>query len=72
MDNITIGLNTDIGSGGKIINNDFHSQFYSQRYPKEHLYKVKEHSIVIGEGCFLGAKAIIVGNRMRIVKENEE
>lgn len=41
MDSITIGRNTDIGSDGKIINYDFHSLSYSQRYPKEQLYKVK-------------------------------
>ena len=39
MDSITIGRNTDIGSGCKIIDNDFHPLPYSQRYPKEQLDK---------------------------------
>lgn len=60
MDNITIGRNTDIGSGCKIIDNDFHPLPYSQRYPKEQLDKVKKRPIVIGEGCFIGANSIIL------------
>ena len=60
MDSITIGRNTDIGSGCKIIDNDFHPLPYSQRYPKEQLDKVKKRPIVIGEGCFLGANSIIL------------
>ena len=39
MDSITIGRNTDIGSGCKIIDNDFHPLPYSQRYPNEQLDK---------------------------------
>ena len=60
MDSITIGRNTDIGSGCKIIDNDFHPLPYSLRYPKEQLDKVKKRPIVIGEGCFLGANSIIL------------
>lgn len=60
MDNITIGRNTDIGSGCKIIDNDFHPLPYSQRYPTEQLDKVKKGPIIIGEGCFLGANSIIL------------
>ena len=65
MDSITIGRNTDIGSGCKIIDNDFHPLPYSQRYPKEQLDKVKKRPIVIGEGCFIGANSIILkGNTL--------
>ena len=60
MDSIIIGRNTDIGSGCKIIDNDFHPLPYSQRYPKEQLDKVKKRPIVIGEGCFIGANSIIL------------
>ena len=60
MDSITIGRNTDIGSGCKIIDNDFHPLPYSQRYPKEQLDKLRKRPIVIGEGCFLGANSIIL------------
>ena len=60
MDSITIGRNTDIGSGCKIIDNDFHPLPYSQRYPNEQLDKVKKRPIVIGEGCFIGANSIIL------------
>ena len=60
MDSITIGRNTDIGSGCKIIDNDFHPLPYSLRYPKEQLDKVKKRPFVIGEGCFLGANSIIL------------
>lgn len=60
MDSIIIGRNTDIGSGCKIIDNDFHPLPYSQRHPKEQLDKVKKRPIVIGEGCFIGANSIIL------------
>lgn len=60
MDNIKIGRNTDIGSGCKIIDNDFHPLPYSQRHPAELLEKVKKKPIVIGEGCFIGANCIIL------------
>ena len=60
MNSITIGRNTDIGSGCKIIDNDFHPLPYSQRFPKEQLDMVKKCPIVIGEGCFLGANSIIL------------
>lgn len=53
MASITIGRNTDIGGGCKIIDNDFHPLHYSQLYPKEQLNKVKKLPIVIGEGCLL-------------------
>ena len=59
-DGIDIGKNTDIGSGCKIIDNDFHPLPYSQRHPKEQLDKVKKRRIVIGEGCFIGANSIIL------------
>ena len=60
MDSITIGRNTDIGSGCKIIDNDFHPLPYSQPHPEEQLDKVKKRPIVIGEGCFIGANSIIL------------
>lgn len=60
MDSIIIGRNTDIGSGCKIIDNDFHPLPYSQRHPEELLDKVKRKSILIGEGCFIGANSIIL------------
>lgn len=60
MDSITIGANTDIGAGCKIIDNDFHPLPFSQRFPKEQLDKIKKRPIVIGEGCFLGANSIIL------------
>lgn len=58
-DSITIGKKTDIGSGCKIIDNDFHPLSYSERNP-ERLDKVKKRPIVIGEGCFIGANSIIL------------
>ena len=60
MDAITIGANTDIGSGCKIIDNDFHPLAYSERHPVEQMDKVKKRSISIGEGCFLGANSLIL------------
>lgn len=60
MEGITIGRNTDIGSGCKIIDNDFHPLPYSERYPVERLDLLKKRPVVIGEGCFLGANSIIL------------
>lgn len=60
MDSITIGKNTDIGAGCKIIDNDFHPLPYSQRYPVEQMDKIKKRPINIGEGCFIGANSIIL------------
>lgn len=60
MESITVGDRTDIGSGCKIIDNDFHPLPFSQRSPKEQLDKVKKRPIVIGEGCFIGANSIIL------------
>ncbi len=60
MDSITIGRNTDIGSGCKVIDNDFHPLPYSQRSPDEQLEKIKKCPVSIGEGCFLGANSIIL------------
>ena len=60
MESITIGRNTDIGSGCKIIDNDFHLLPYSERYPVERLGLLKKRPVVIGEGCFLGANSIIL------------
>lgn len=60
MESITIGRNTDIGAGCKIIDNDFHPLPYSQRHPVEQFDKVKKKPIVIGEGCFIGANSIIL------------
>jgi acetyltransferase-like isoleucine patch superfamily enzyme len=60
MDSITIGKNTDIGSGCKIIDNDFHPLPYSQRHPEEQLDKVGKRPINIGEGCFIGANSLIL------------
>lgn len=59
MASICIGRNTDIGSGCKIIDNDFHPLSYSDRVP-EQLGKVSKKPIVIGEGCFLGANSMIL------------
>lgn len=60
MESITIGRNTDIGSGCKIIDNDFHPLPYGERYPVERLGLLKKRPVVIGEGCFLGANSIIL------------
>ncbi len=60
MDSIIIGANTDIGSGCKIIDNDFHPLAYSERHPIEQMDKVKKRPISIGEGCFLGANSLIL------------
>ena len=60
MDSITIGDNTDIGAGTKIIDNDFHPLPYTQRYPIEQKDKVKKSSIKIGEGCFIGTNSLIL------------
>lgn len=60
MSSIRIGKNTDIGSGCKIIDNDFHPLPYSQRHPVELEEKVKKRPVVIGEGCFIGANSIIL------------
>lgn len=60
MDSIIIGANTDIGSGCKIIDNDFHPLAYSERHPVEQRDKVKKRPISIGEGCFLGANSLIL------------
>lgn len=60
MESITIGRNTDIGSGCKIIDNDFHPLPYSKRYPVERLDLLKKRPVVIGEGCFLVANSIIL------------
>lgn len=60
MDSITIGKYTDIGSGCKIIDNDFHPLPFSQRFPKDQTDKIKKRPIRIGEGCFIGANSIIL------------
>jgi len=60
IDSIVIGRNTNIGSGCKIVDNDFHPLPYSRRYPVEYLDKVKKRPIIIGEGCFLGTNSIIL------------
>lgn len=60
MISITIGKNTDIGSGCKIIDNDFHPLSYSERHPIEQLDKLKKRPIIIGEGCFIGVNSIIL------------
>ena len=60
MSSIRIGKNTDIGSGCKIIDNDFHPLPYSQRHPVELEEKVKKRPVVIGEGCFIGANSLIL------------
>lgn len=60
MESITIGHNTDIGSGCKIIDNDFHPLPYSERHPIERLDLLQKRPIAIGEGCFIGANSIIL------------
>lgn len=60
MEKIEIGRNTDIGSGCKIIDNDFHPLPYSERYPVERLNMIRKRPILIGEGCFIGANSIIL------------
>lgn len=67
MESITIGRNTDIGSGCKIIDNDFHPLPYSERYPVERLDLLKKRPVVIGEGCFLGANSIILKGKNVVV-----
>lgn len=66
LESITIGRNTDIGSGCKIIDNDFHPLPYSERYPVGRLDLLKKRPVVIGEGCFLGAnKRYDIGKERR-------
>lgn len=60
MEKIEIGRNTDIGSGCKIIDNDFHPLPYSERYPVERLNMIRKRPILIGEGCFIGVNSIIL------------
>lgn len=60
MNSISIGRGTDIGTGTKIIDTDFHPLPFSQRYPKDQPDKVKTRPIEIGEGCFIGANSIIL------------
>lgn len=60
VDSIIIGENTNIGSGCKIIDTDFHPLSYSHRYPRELKDKIRHRPIVIGEGCFIGANSIIL------------
>lgn len=60
MAEISIGRNTDIGAGCKIIDNDFHPLPYSQRFPEEQMEKVNKRPIAIGEGCFIGANSIVL------------
>ena len=38
----------------------FHPISYSESYPVERLDLLKKRSVVIGEGCFLGANSIIL------------
>lgn len=45
MKKIEIGRNTDIGSGCKIIDNDFHPLPYSERYPIERLNLIRKRPI---------------------------
>lgn len=60
IDSIKVGAHTDIGSGCKIIDNDFHPLPLSERRPVERLDLVKHRPIEIGEGCFIGANSIIL------------
>ena len=60
MEKIEIDRNTDIGSGCKIIDNDFHPFPYSECYPIERLNLIRKRPILIGEGCFIGANSIIL------------
>ena len=60
VDSITIGQYTDIGSGCKIFDTDFHPLSYSHRFPKEQKDKIKHRPILIGNGCFIGANSIIL------------
>ncbi len=60
MNRIRIGRGTDIGSGCKIIDTDFHPLPFSERFPKDQPNKVKTKPIKIGEGCFIGANSIIL------------
>lgn len=46
MESIAIGRNTDIGSGCKIIDNDFHPLPYSERYPVVRLDLLKKRPVV--------------------------
>jgi len=57
---ISIGSNSDIGSGCKIIDNDFHPLSYSDRFPVEKRDKIRIKPIQIGEGCFIGTNSIIL------------
>ena len=60
VDSISIGARTDIGSGCKIIDNDFHPLPLSERHPVERLDLVKHRPVITGEGCVIGANSIIL------------
>lgn len=59
MCQITIGNNTIIGSGCKIIDNDFHPIDYKKR-KKQKDQDIERAPIIIGENCFIGMNSIIL------------
>ena len=59
MSSISIGRNVLIGTGCKIIDNDFHPLQASKRNPQKQ-EDIKKKPISIGDGCFIGANSIIL------------
>lgn len=60
MDSITIGRNTDIGSGCKIIDNDFHPVELEYRHKGLNEEYTRRAPIEIGDDCFIGMNSIIL------------
>jgi acetyltransferase-like isoleucine patch superfamily enzyme len=58
IDTITIGRNTDIGSGCKIIDNDFHPIDPVAR--KNNAPQIPHKPVIIGNNVFIGMNSIIL------------
>lgn len=59
LQSIKIGMNTMVGAGCKIIDNDFHPLEYRARIEDDRS-KIKKKRVEIGEGCFIGMDSIIL------------
>lgn len=59
LSQISIGNNTIIGSGCKIIDNDFHPLDYKKRINQKDC-DISRKPIIIGERCFIGMNSIIL------------
>lgn len=60
MQHIEIGKNVLIGGNCKIVDNDFHPLSVEKRIPQQKVEDIKKAPIHIGDGCFIGANAIIL------------